>query len=636
MVILKAAVVFVSITLFLAFNGSLGADEPGSLSSSRLKIPSMFEPNNGLISQKPVKLVQNWNVTSSEVRTGEIIFANRVEVGENVSLTLNNCVLMINSTQDYIGKIVIIGSLILRDQTVIRAYDSSFGYRFFLFSTSTFEVSDSTIRDVGRNSPVSHDRGIHLNGMQTFLRNVTITNGWDGLIIATNHTVRVVNSRIVDNAAVGVRIEEQGGNAVLEYCTIEKNPIGLQIQGDSGNNTLRYSNLSSEEYCVGIFNSAYYNYQFGSGISPKANNSILENRITSHRTGISLQSSNNNTIIGNVISSESDGIILGSSYNNTISRNLIWSKITGFSLSFADYNQIDHNEIETSSIGTGISFEPGASGNLFQFNSIRFSKIGISSRGASPNMIIGNQIRDTQQVAISLELVKNGDAILSNELTAVSGFAMRMISSSLAIIEGNIITISSKNVPAIYLDDVENCSFISNQVTATGLAFHLVDSANIRFLENTVASISTSFLLADSLSKNVTVTVYDVINDSSLYAGSTLIMVPQPGMESEIASMTLYIDEVIFSRVERPNLKLVLDTFELGGGDFNFAVKIVYVNGTEADWFFSLTIHGRPRYYSGKTIKYETTSKTTWDIILTSFALGLLTMKSWLQKRRKK
>jgi hypothetical protein len=251
-------------------------------------------------------------------------------------------------------------------------------------------------------------------------------------------------------------------------------------------------------------------------------------------------------------------------------------------------------------------------------------------------MIIGNQIRDTQQAAISLELVKNGDAIFSNELTAVSGFAMRMISSSLVIIEGNIIAISSKNIPAIYLDDVENCSFTTNQISATGPAFQLVDSTNIRFLENAVASISTSFLIADSLSKNVTVTVFDVINGSSLYAGSTLIVVPQPGMESEIASMTLHIDEETFSKAEKPNLELVLDTFELGGGDFNFGVRIVYINGTEADWFFSLTIHGRPRYYSGKTIKYETTSKTTLDIIFTSFTLGLLTMKSWLQKRRKR
>lgn len=636
MVILKAAVIFVGITLCFAFIGSLGADEPESLSSTQIRIPSRTEPDEGALSQKSARFFQDWNITSSEVRTGEIILVNRLEVQENASLTLNNCILMINSTQNFTGKIVIIGSLTLRNQTIMRAYDSSFGYRFFLFSTSTFDASDSTIRDVGKESPISHDRGIHLNGMRTILRNVTITNGWDGLIIVTNRTVRIINSRIVDNAAVGVRIEGQGGNAVLEYCTIEKNPIGFQIQGDSGNNTLRYSNISSEDYSVGIFNSAYYNYQFGSIVAPKAINTILGNRITSNHTGITLQNSHNNTIVGNVISSESNGITLGSSYNNTISRNELWSKITGISLAFADYNQIDLNEIETSGIGTGISFEPGASGNLFQLNSIRFSKIGISSRGASPNMIVGNQIRDTLQAAISMELCKNGDTILSNELTVSSGFAMRITRTSLASIEGNVITISSKNTPAIYLDEVENSFFTTNQITAAGSAFQLVDSSNIRFLENAISSISTPFLLADSLSKNVTVTVFDAINGSSLYVGSTMILIPQAGMESEIASMALYIAEETFSKVEKPNLKLLLDTTELGGGDFNFEVKIVFVNGTDAEWFFSLIIHGRPRYYSGRTVKYETTSKTTWDIILTSFTLGLLTMKSWLQKRRKR
>ncbi|MFX0114673.1 MAG: right-handed parallel beta-helix repeat-containing protein [Candidatus Hodarchaeota archaeon] len=576
--------------------------------------------------------LQEWNVTSSETRTGEIIVLDDLIVQENVTLTLMNCTIQINSTESNMGRIEINGMLVIRNYTTIRAVNASFGYHFFLNPTSSFEAVNSTIRDVGRNSAVSSDRGIYSTGKQVILQSTTITRCVDGLIVATNNSVRVQDCRIVNNTLTGVRIEGQGGNVIVEGSVIEGSSYGVQIYQSLGNNTIRDCNITTNIDGVGIV---------GYSAAPLGNNRISENQIISQGRGAVVEQSRNNTILGNWISSQSTGIALQSSNENLILGNQIVSEFTGIILRFSVDNRIETNEIEVNNTGSGILLEAAASRNLLQENFIHRTEIGIGMRSTSLNRLIGNRIRDTQQAAILIELSPAGTYLSSNEVIVSSGVALRISQSSSITVENNSITVSSNITdPAIYLDETGNCSFIANQISVEGAAFYLDHSSNIILSENVIISTFGVFLLADDFSRNTTLTIWNNVNTTALYPRATLILIPPTVLESEIASMTLYYVNrggkiLPLSNATAPNLELVLNALTLGGGNFTIMVSIAFLNGTEANWSFSLFIYGEPTHVITKTITYATTSNTNW-VMITPLLLGTFSLAGWIRKGRSK
>ncbi|MHA2497116.1 MAG: right-handed parallel beta-helix repeat-containing protein [Candidatus Hodarchaeales archaeon] len=569
------------IPLFMAMFLLMDGSTPAVMAhKSEISRPVFWkEQNKALVEHKQLELLQEWKVNATEVRKNEIITVNRLTVDNNVSLTLANCTLMINSTLENRGKIQISGTLILHNQTTIRAVNASIGYRFYFSSTSTFTASDSTIQDVGIYSKYAEyrDQGIHLRSKQTILRSTNITHCWNGLVIATKNSVKVEGCRITGCAMAGVWIVEDGGNVILENSEIGWNGAGVTIEHSSGNNTIRNNKIAS-------------NYQYG---------------VVDYSYGVGVFRSNNNTIFGNRLGDERIGIFL----------------------SLSDDNRIEQNEIVTSAQGSGMFLEAGSSGNLLLQNIIHYARIGIEMTKASPNSVIANQFIDTHEVAILVDTCKQGDSISSNKLTVSSGIAMEIKDSSLARVENNTINASFGTNPAIYIVDSDNCSFIANQIATEGPVFRLLASSNIFLSENVVVSTSAIFLFGDSQSMNITFALFDPVNTTSLNLGSTLKLLPNAAVKSEIVSMTLHVNERVLSHVDTPNLELYLNTTEIGRGTFAIAVNIVFLNGTEASWSFSLVIEGRP-------VVSTTTSKASWRVLM-PLLLGLLSLKAWILKRRR-
>ncbi|MFQ5981295.1 MAG: NosD domain-containing protein [Candidatus Heimdallarchaeota archaeon] len=624
------------ISLWLVFYTPLPIQEPQSLAITQTRDFPLFVPKPALAHQKPSKMLQNWNVTSSETRTGETIIAEKLTVHENVTLTLVNCTLQINSTEVNMGEVEIHGTLILQNYTLVRAVNPSFGYHFLLRSTSFFNVSDSTIRGVGTDSPARADRGIHLNGKQATLRSTNITNCIDGLVITTKNPVWILDSRIVNSTMTGIRVEGEGGNVVVENSVMEGHSYGVLIYRSFGNNTFRGCNITSSSHGIGIFDWAYYSFQYG--VDPLANNSLDGNRITSLETGIMVDSSFNNSILGNWVASQDTGIALESSDNNVIHGNQIISENTGITLRLSDGNRIEINEIETNSSGSGIVLEPGTVRNLLRQNIIRSAGIGIGMRTASLITITDNQIFDTEQAAILIETCYRAN-ISFNEIMVSSGVGLSISESSSVVIENNTVIVSSRLVdPAIYLDGASYCSFIANQISTQGPAFYFARSSNILLLENTVSSISGLFLLADDPSKNITLNVWNNVNITALFPQSTLIIIPPAALKPEIITMALKVEArgemLSFSNVTAPNLELMLDAFDIGSGNFTITVTVTFLNGTEIDWTFSLYVHGESGFKPSKEIAYTTTSKAGWNILI-PLLLGILLFKGWNWRKRK-
>lgn len=537
----------------------------------------MLTPAKVTLKPNQFGLLQEWRVNSTETRENETIIANKLIVNRNTTLTLINCSLLVNSSVENRGKIEVNGALVLRNHTTIRAINASIGYFFYFYSTSTFNGSDSTIRDVGRNSNPLRERGIHIKSRKVTIQNMTITNCSEGLIFTAPGLIRINNSVIVENG-VGIRIADEGSNVTIENCVIERNWAGI------------------------IIDNSWWGHQKG------ANNTIQHNTIANNY---------------------GYGVGMYDSINNTIRRNSLINQSLGIYLYLSENNLIEKNEIETDATGWGIILAEGSSSNTIKQNLIQFGSIGIIMNGSSPNFLIGNQIRNTLEAAISVERCRSGDSIFSNEITVNFGVALRISDSKLIRVENNTFHVFEEMNPGILIDETEDCSFYANQILAAGPGFHLLDSNNLLFSGNAVSSNSSTFLFANSLSKNIMLTLFEEAMNSSLNDGSTLKLIPKASVESEIASMTLYIDNKTLISTDKPPLELILNTNDIGGGNFDVVVEIVFLNGTTVNWMFSLIVQGRPRNSSSNS---ETTS---WEILGPLLMSLLLIGKRWNTKKRK-
>ncbi|MHA2231498.1 MAG: right-handed parallel beta-helix repeat-containing protein [Candidatus Hodarchaeales archaeon] len=589
---MRVMTVFVCFSVCLIIIGLTPAQEPLSANSTLTRDFSIPLPTDAVPPLTSQGMLQEWSVNSQETRENETIIVNKLAIGRNGSLTLINCILVINSTEDMRGDIDVYGALTISNQTIIRAVNTSIGYTMVFYSTSTFIGSDSTIRDVGKDSWAPSEQGVFLNGKQSILRNVTIVDGWMGLMIPTENPVKIRECSIISNQMVGIWIYSEhfqrpgGANVVLENSIVAQNSMGVLIRdSNTGNNTIRNNTVTSntkldlEIYAGGTRWLEFYG--FGIGIIRSANNRIIGNRVANQSLGIVIES--------------------------------------------ADGNNISQNEI-TADEGSSLILSGGSSGNLVHQNTIYSSPIGVEMNASSANTLTENQIRDTQEAAISIEASKQGNTVSSNELASSSGVALKISESSWVNVTNNTIAISSENDPAVYLIEADNCSFLANTITVKGPVFSLLDSSMNLLSENNAVSASTTFLLANSQSKNIMLTVFDRVNASTLNYGSTLKLRPKAAVASNIDSMALHVNERLLSSTNQPALELLLDTQEIGGGEYVVAVHVLFLNGTQVNWTFSLSIQGRPLVTSAS-------SDTSWPMLISLSVVGLLAIKSWRIKR---
>ncbi|MFW9916052.1 MAG: right-handed parallel beta-helix repeat-containing protein [Candidatus Thorarchaeota archaeon] len=634
MFILRNAAIFAFIGFLLIFSVVVLIQESQAAPKSQARNIPESAPATIPMRQTLEVPPGDWRVSANETRQDEMIIVKRLEVDENISLTLINCVVMINSTLDDTGQILILGTLMMRD-TIIKAVNASHGYRFFLFSSSIFDVDNCTIRDVGKNSVVSRDRGIHVNSQKTIIQNSVISHSWDGLVIITNKSVTIDACQIMNNSLSGVRIEARAHNILIENSVIDQNYEGIIFDWRSTNNVIRNCLITNNSQSgVSTFHdpSAYY-----SSVSPSSvnNNSIYGNSILNQPIGVNIDYSGFNSIFDNQITSDQAGISIQYTDNNTIHSNSIASQHDGIVVRFADNNTVTQNVIEAGTTGSGIILDPGASDNLLQENSIRFPAIGVELRSASSNTLTRNQIRDTQEMAISIDTCQGGNYLSFNELAVFSGTAIKITDSDFVTLDSNTISASgSINDPAIFLEGAESCSIFGNQITSIGPAFYLQDSSNNLFSENIVTSDLNALLALNSLSRNVTlylpISSQDII---VLLPRAILQLSPPEAIKQEIVSMTLYANQQLLSSSSSPDLELVLDSYDIGGGNFTITIDIEFLNGTKAQWSFFVYVQGKVYPNPNRKITYATTSNANWNNFL-PLVLAMFLLIGWVRKKK--
>ena len=112
--------------------------------------------------------------------------------------------------------------------------------------------------------------------------------------------------------------------------------------------------------------------------------------------------------------------------------------------------------------------------------------------------------------------------------------------------------------------------------------------------QNRVNVSSGTFIFADSLSKNISLTIMDNFDSKTiqLVSGATLKLIPMQDMISTISIMRLRIGAEILSETVEPRLELILDSSEIGTGNFMAVVEIIFLNGTGTNWSLVLNILG--------------------------------------------
>ncbi|MHA2496439.1 MAG: right-handed parallel beta-helix repeat-containing protein [Candidatus Hodarchaeales archaeon] len=582
------ALLCISFCLIIGFTSPAYETQQISSIQSQAADSSRIIPKRPLLKRNALEPTQQWTINSSETRENEVITTDALIVERNASLMLINCTLMINSTQDSTGIINIHGTLILRNQTIVKAADPSFHYIFIFFSTSACNASDSTIRDVGESNLLQTQyEGIYLKCQQALFRNMTISNCWNGFIVVSEDPIRIENCRIIDNAVNGIRLIQGGGKTLLDNNLIERNgrfTDNFQIPGA----------IIIDE-----------NYRKHTG-QLMDNCTIRSNIIRNNKhVGIGARFSENITIVGNYISNQTVGILLD----------------------FCDNFRVEANEIIADIYGSGIRLTGGCRGNLIRQNIIQIAKYGIEIIRSSPNALIENQINETSDAAILMETCVYGDTISFNELSISSGVSMKITEANSGVIEGNKI-IASDDYPVFLLEDTENCSFIANQISAQGAIFYLQDSSNDFFSENRVTSSSSGeFLLATGQSKNITLAIFDMIGFASIEQGSTLKFVPKAAIKPEIALMTLYSNDNTFANADASNLELILPITNADRGNKSIVVEVLFHNNTKTNWTFSIVVLGR--HHSLVT----STSDASWYLLI-PLTLGMQLLVLW-KKRNK-
>jgi hypothetical protein len=208
---------------------------------------------------------------------------------------------------------------------------------------------------------------------------------------------------------------------------------------------------------------------------------------------------------------------------------------------------------------------------------------------------------------------------------------MKIRDSSFVEVANNTITIFAGNDnPVIQLEETDNCSFAANHIAAEGQAFSLLGSSNNFFSENSITTAAKGLLLANAESRNITFTLFDdTLNGSTFILGSSLKLIPKAALAAEIASLTLYANDQILSTANSSNLELTLVTAAIGGGAIVVIANVAFLNGSAANWTFSLAIQGRPLGAATKS------SEAKWTLAV-PFMLAMLLMKMGLLKRRRR
>jgi len=195
---------------------------------------------------------------------------------------------------------------------------------YYLVNQDDITIDTSTFPDVGYVGVI--------NSTTVTVRNVTVTNNWQGVVFAytTNSTVENVN---VTNNNYGVLLYESNSNTISRNIAT-KNCCGIFLRNSNGN-------LLSEN--------ALTNNGEGAELSNSNNNLLVNNTATKNVSGIFLDGANNNILSENEVADNRGGIlwwggfVVLNSHKNRFYENTLTSNDYGMYVLVSDGNAVYHN-----------------------------------------------------------------------------------------------------------------------------------------------------------------------------------------------------------------------------------------------------------------------------------------------------
>lgn len=255
---------------------------------------------------------------------------NNKSCGIKLSDSSTRVGLRYNNMTGNVYNLAIMGDLATHDVDPSNIVDGKRVY--YLINQDGITVDSSTFPDLGY-------LGI-INSTGVIVRNITIRNNWDGVLLAfvTNSTVENVN---VTNNYCGIYLHGCSSNTLVGNSATE-NEMGIELYGGSGEHTLL------RNYLV--------NNKVGIRLSSGSNNSVLYNIVANNTWAGIRVVGYDNIIRGNLVANNAHelsippgGITLEGG-RNTIYENTLVNNLYGMFLLVSPHNTIYHNNFVDNTI----------------------------------------------------------------------------------------------------------------------------------------------------------------------------------------------------------------------------------------------------------------------------------------------
>ena len=280
---------------------------------------------------------------------------------------------------------------------------------YYLVNKTDLAISHTTHPNVGYLAFV--------NCVNVTVETLTLTNNWQGLLLANTNNSRIMSNNITANN-YGVYLLGSSNNNAISGNNITNNKaegVGLSV---SKNNNISLNNIENNKGLSGIFLGASSNnlvfrnniennskYGIWAYVSPydweRSNgNNIVENNIENHESGIWLDPKSDYTIIAenNITNNAYHGIALTASYNRILANEIANCGNTGVRLSTYPGNTVANNNIANCSNGIWLT---SSSGNTIAGNTVANNWDGVGLESSSNNKFYHNNfLNNSHQVYI--------------------------------------------------------------------------------------------------------------------------------------------------------------------------------------------------------------------------------------------
>ena len=257
--------------------------------------PSIENPVNSNVTYEglyngTIKMTTGSNVTYYPNVNNTIIQESNLTIQNGANLTLKNIKLKMNSTASITRKIEVEsgGILNILENSIVTAYDLSYEYDFYFYSTSNGLINNSIVEELDLSSG-----GIQINSNNVTITNSTIRNSESHGISIYSANPNISNNIITNNTNYGIKILSSM-NSTISNNIIYDNNIGIWVNG--------YSPMINSNI---IHSNSYGLYLYNTNILGTIPSNIFNNNIYSNSYGIYCEKIAPNTYSETIIQSPS-------------------------------------------------------------------------------------------------------------------------------------------------------------------------------------------------------------------------------------------------------------------------------------------------------------------------------------------